>query len=167
MLTKSPDKFLIAIVAGAVLLVLAAFVVVLRQPIPAYLPENTPEGVMNNYLLAIQKDNYTRAYGYLSPSLAGYPSTVAAFASDVGQYSWQFGQDGDNTSFEISDSELFGNDAVVTIQVTHFYRGGLFDNGSSVESTQFTLNRAGESWQIVDGGYYFWVDCWDTTTSCP
>jgi hypothetical protein len=163
---KSSDKFLIAIVVGAILLVLIAFVVVLRQPNPSYLPEDTPEGVINNYLLALQKDDYARAYGYLSPDLAGYPSSVTEFASDVDRDSWKFGQGGDDTVLDMGSREPLGDEMLVTIQITHFYHNGPFDSSSYTESAWFTLSKADVNWQIVDGGVYFWVDCWDDPTSC-
>jgi hypothetical protein len=70
---KSTDKFLIGIVVGIVLLVVAAFVITLARPEPTYQVEGTPESVAHNYLLALQKEDYQRAYGYLSPTLKGYP----------------------------------------------------------------------------------------------
>jgi hypothetical protein len=41
---KSNDRFLIGIVVGVLLLVIISFVVVLRQPLPTYRPDDTPEG---------------------------------------------------------------------------------------------------------------------------
>jgi hypothetical protein len=163
---KSPDKLLIAIVAGVILLVIISFIVVLRQPEPVYLAEDTPEGVIHNYLLALQNEDYERAYGYLSPNLAGYPTTPATFASDVSQNAWQFGQDGSDSAFEISGSKNYGKETIVDVTFTSFNRGGLFGSNSYTETTQFTLANESDGWRIVHGNYRFWVQCWDEPTLC-
>lgn len=61
---KSSGKLLIDIVAGIAVLVLVAFVITLGRSQPTYQAEDTLEGVAYNYLLAIQKQDFERAYGY-------------------------------------------------------------------------------------------------------
>jgi hypothetical protein len=78
---KNTDKFLLAIVVGVVLLIVVAFAVVFTRPKPAYQSDDTPAGVVHNYLFALQEGNYERAYSYLSPSLDGYHLSLAAFLS--------------------------------------------------------------------------------------
>ncbi len=94
---KSTDKVLIAIVAGIVLLIVVALVVTLTRPEPIYQAEDTPEGVAHNYLLALQKEEYERAYGYLSPTLEGYPASADRFVEDVEDNSWSFRLNTDTT----------------------------------------------------------------------
>ena len=53
---KTTDKILIGIVAGIILLIIVALVVTLSRPEPTYQPEDTPEGIAHNYLLALQKE---------------------------------------------------------------------------------------------------------------
>lgn len=61
------DKFLIGILAGIAVLVAAALMIFfLRQESVVYGPEDTPEGVIHNYVLALEKGDYNRAYGYLA-----------------------------------------------------------------------------------------------------
>ncbi len=69
---KGTDKFLVGIVAGVLFIVIAAVVVVVRRPPPSYKEENTAEGTAHNYLLALQQQDYSRAYTYISFSLQGY-----------------------------------------------------------------------------------------------
>ena len=49
---KSPDRFLIFIVAGILLLVAAAFVITLNRQPPSYQDDSLPQGAAHNYLLA-------------------------------------------------------------------------------------------------------------------
>jgi len=68
---KSADRFLLAIIAGIVALVVAALALALMRTPQGYLPDTTPGGVAHNYLLALKQRDSARAYGYLLPDLAG------------------------------------------------------------------------------------------------
>jgi hypothetical protein len=69
---KGTDRFLIGIVAGVVILVVAVLAIALLRPNqPSYEPDDTAEGVAHNYLLALQLEDYGRAQGCLSRSLPG------------------------------------------------------------------------------------------------
>ena len=164
---KYNDKFLIAIVMGAVILVAVAFILVVRQPETSYQAENSPEGVIHNYLLALENEDLERAYGYLSPQLENYPATVSDFIHDVETSRWQFNRYDDNPiSYQILESKLFPEQAVVKVEITHFIRGGLFGPDSYQSTSTFTLLPAGTSWQIVHGGPEFWLVCWHDNDSC-
>ncbi|TEU18573.1 MAG: hypothetical protein E3J21_05670 [Anaerolineales bacterium] len=160
---KSTDKFLIGIVVGIVLLVVAAFVVTLTRPEPTYQAEDTPEGVAHNYLLALQKKDYQRAYGYLSPTLKGYPVSAERFAENVEDRSWSFRLDTD-TTLAIESARVTGNRAVVKVRESRFRGSDLFD--SSQSTTVFDMElRLEDEWKIADSDYYF-VWCWKRDDGC-
>jgi len=163
---KGPDKVLFAIVAGIVILVGITLAIVFLRPKPGYLPDDTPEGVTHNYLLALQRREYERAYGYLSSSVVGYPESLQAFTRDVEDHSWEVrGLQGGSASFEIQSSQVSGDSATVSVRETTFYQGGVF--GSSQETTYFDvhLRRADNAWKIYRAGG-FWVWCWDRPEGC-
>jgi hypothetical protein len=151
---KSTDKFLIGIVVGIVLLVVAAFVVTLTRPEPTYQAEDTPEGVARNYLLALQKEDYQRAYGYLSPTLKGYPVSVERFAEDVEDSSWLFRLDTD-TTLAVESARVTGNRTVVKVRESRFHGSGLFDSSQSTAIFEIKLQLEDGGWKIVDADYYF------------
>ena len=159
---KKTDKILIGIVGGIILLVVVAFVVALSRPKPAYQSEDKPEGVAFNYLFALQQKEYERAYGYLSPSLKGYPKNVDAFVDDIHSRSWQFnGLNDSSTTLEVDSVEMIGSRADVRMIETHFYEGDLFDSGSYTSSFIITLRPdADGNWKIVEANDY-WYSCWD------
>ena len=77
---KGVDRFLLAIVAGIIVIAVAAVVVVVsRGGDVTYRPDDTPDGAAFNYLLALQRGDHERAYGYVSPSIKNYPTSVGAF----------------------------------------------------------------------------------------
>ncbi|MEE8389746.1 MAG: hypothetical protein V3S14_02980 [Anaerolineae bacterium] len=161
---KNTDKFLIGIVVGIVALVIAAFVVTLTRPEPTYQPEDTPEGVAHNYLLALQKKDYERAYGYLSPVLDGYPASVDEFAEAVTDYSWQFRLDAD-TTLAVESARAVGSRTVVQVRESRFYGGSLIGNSQSVTMFDIKLGFEDGAWKIVDADYYF-AGCWRNDEGC-
>jgi hypothetical protein len=162
---KVLDKFLSGIVIGVILLVIIAFVVVLRRPSPTYRVENTPEGIAHNYLLAVRLGEFERAYGYLSPTLEGYPQSAAQFADDIEQQRWLFRLDED-VSLVVESAQINGDVATAVIQETTFYSDGLFNSNQYTNSFNMTLVRSGESWHIEKADGYWW-ECWQIKERCP
>ena len=161
---KSTDRFLIGIVVGIVALVIAAFVVTLTRPEPTYQPEDTPEGVAHNYLLALHREDYERAYGYLSPTLDGYPASADEFADAITDYSWQFRLDAD-TTLAVESSRAVGNWTVVQVRESRFHGGSLIGNNQSVTMFDVKLGLEEGAWKIVDADYYF-AGCWRSNKGC-
>jgi hypothetical protein len=158
---KGSDKFLLLLLAAIALIVIAALVAVLRAPAPTYQPEETPQGVAHNYLLALRQGDYERAYRYLSPDLPGLPS-VAGFADDVARNPWQF-ERGDNTAVTVEDAHIFGDGtARVSVMLTTF-NNGLFSS-SYARPFGLTLEPDGDTWRLIDGEDY-WDYCW-TSNDC-
>jgi hypothetical protein len=164
---RSTDKLLVGIVVGAVLLVAAALAVTLLRPQPTYQPEDTPEGVVHNYLLALQQGEYKRAYSYLSPTIVGYPPLPQTFERTVRDNSWQFPLGDTSTALEVLSARLEGGEAVVTVQETSFYQGGLFDSGQTTQTFEVRLRRdpSGMAWKLVDADSY-WMYCWNQESGC-
>jgi hypothetical protein len=163
---KNIDKFLLGIIAGIILLVGVAFVVALGRPKPTYQPEATPEGVAHNYLFAIQQEDYTRAYNYLSPSLEGYPTSADKFSEDLNDYAWQVRELKNQSVTLAVDSTRFVDDrATVTIRETHFYRGDLFNSNQYTTTFDMTLKQENGEWKIIRSNSY-WASCWDDSRGC-
>ncbi len=161
---KSSDKFLLAIVAGIAVLVIAALVLVLRAPAPSYLPEDTPAGIAHNYILALRQGDFERAHGYISPDLPGAP-TVAGLASDVQRNPWQFGG-GENTAVSIADSQTFSDGtAHVNVSVTTL-NNNLFNSAAYSRTFGLILEPQGDSWRLIHGDDY-WDYCWSNEDCDP
>jgi len=165
---KQTDKVLVGIVSGIVLLVVVAFAVALLRPEQTYQSEGTPEGVAFNYLFALRQGEYERAYGYLSPSIKGYPRDSEIFANQVRDNSWSFNLDNASTTVEVESAKVSGKRADVEIRETRFYEGGLFDSSQYTSFFTMTL-RQDESgaWKIGQSDSY-WFYCWsDPNEGCP
>lgn len=162
---KNTDKFLIGIVVGIVLLVGVAFVVAFLRPKPSYQPDDTPEGVAHNYLLALKQGDLERAYGYLSPTAPGYPNSLEAFSEDVRDNRWNFNPEG-QSAFAVDAARVAGKRAYVTVHETTFSSGGLFESNEYTNSFEIKLKReqAGQ-WRIIESDSY-WVWCWNQRQGC-
>jgi len=160
---KAADKLLIGIVVSIGLLVVVAFVVVLTQPEPEYLNSDLPEAIVHNYLLALRKGEYKRAYEYLSPSLKGYPESVEVFEDDVND-SYSFDFDKHDVTIDTQSSTIRGNSATVEVLETSFTGGGLFSSGNINRRFEMKLRQENGGWKLVDGDRY-WDYCWEQARS--
>jgi hypothetical protein len=163
---KNTDKFLIGIVIGVILLVAAAFTVAALRPKPAYQAEDTPEGVAHNYLLAIKQNDYERAYGYLSPTVPGFPESPAEFTRDVDYSSYNFRLYDKSSTVSVVSTHVTGERASVSFRETSFNNGGLFGSSQSTVTFALRLQRENEQWKVVGSDQYYWVWCWDDRTGC-
>ncbi|MCL4487053.1 MAG: hypothetical protein M1570_02845 [Chloroflexi bacterium] len=161
---KTADRVLIVIVAAALLLVVAAFVAVVRRPPPSYRDDSSAENVVHNYLLAVQQEDYGRAYRYLSTSLDGYPRSVDQFAQDVYHDRYAFALGDRAVTVQVVSHRSAGDQAQVTASQTYYVTGPLFE--SNRYSSEFTLELENEqgAWKIIGGDRYF-ASCW-TTGEC-
>ena len=163
---KQTDKLLLGIVVTILVLVAAAFVLVLTQPAPEYQPDDSPEHVALNYLLALRQQEYERAYGYLSPELKNYPETLDEFVGDVEDSTWAFRLDTE-VSLNVASTRVVNNDATVTIEETRFYNSDLFNSSQSTMTFMMHLSPVNGAWRITQSTAY-WDNCWlQKTTYCP
>lgn len=149
------DRFLIGILVFIGLLVVAALALFLvRNQSPAYGPEDTPQGVVRNYAVAIQKGDYARAYSYLAdqadkPTYDSFLSTFRTRQLDLSNSALDIG--------EVLQETATNASVAVTVQ----YAGsGPFDNGWS-NPDQATLVFQNGTWKLNYLPYpYFQAGLW-------
>jgi len=158
------DRFLLLIVSGIILLVIASLIVSLRRPEVAYKTGNSPTDVVHNYLLALSREDYDRALAALDPAIKSLPEDAMSLQADIRYNSWFFRVDQDH-SLEILSQEIQGQKAQVVVQELQFYRNGPF--GGSQTTTKFTvfLTLVEDSWKISGSEAYF-ADCWRSDSGC-
>ena len=154
------DRFLIGILAFIALLVIAALTVffVRKDATAAYLPDDTPEGVVYNFALAIQRQEIDRAYGYLA-DVDGKP-TPEAFQQAI-----LYGYMDTSASVQVGNFQIMGEEAWVTV-IIHYTSTGIFDTGwDSTENATLVL-QDGE-WKITYMPYPYWSYDWYQVTAEP
>lgn len=161
------DRFLLWILVGILLLVLVSVgLFFARQGSPSYTAADTPQGVLQNYIVALNQGDYARAFSYV----AGPPGAVNADDPDkmpglpnFEQFQQFFlvenGGQTANTGLQIGTlSNVTADYAIISVTVLRT-NGGLF-NSVSRESQQVQLVRQNGAWKISQGPYPFWNYGW-------
>lgn len=155
---RGSDRLLWGIVAGAVLLVLAGFglLLVVRDRQPEQYPEDTPQGVVQRYLTALSEGRFTDAEQYISESVKAKYTEGLRPKLPVPTSS------GRSYRVVLQDTRVDGDRATVTVAVSRFSPGGggLFDRPTQYTDTYvFELRREGGQWRIIWPEYFnpiFW-----------
>jgi len=153
------DKFFIIIIIGVVLLVIVALVVMLTSGASDYKDDSTPEGVAQNYLLAIQKQEYNRAYSYLSRTIPNFPGTLEKFKSDLGDWDYSVRRRRELV-FSVDSIEQMGSDWEVTVTGIRSSGDSLLGGDQSFNKFTVTLVKENELWKIKDCSNYLFFDFW-------
>jgi hypothetical protein len=161
---KKTDRFLIGITSFIVVLTSIALIVVLRRPAPEYLFDQSPGSIAHNYLLALQRQDYERAYRCLSPTLKNYPPDLPTFKNNLTIYNWRFSFSADEV-LSIAATEINGDEATVTVQVTRFEQRGPFESGTETEQFTMSLQREPSGWKLWRAERY-WAPCWNSERPC-
>jgi hypothetical protein len=147
------DRFLTGILIGIAALVIVALVLFfVRKDSETYTNDTTPKGVVQNYIVAVHKHDYDKAYGYLAEK--EYKPTFEAFHQAFITNMVM----PENTAVELGETELSSDTAVVAIY--------LINNPSDPFSSEYRSNdqallvdQNGE-WKITQMPYNFWLYDW-------
>jgi hypothetical protein len=155
------DRFLTGILIFIGLLVVAALVLFLvRNEKPAYGPEDTPQGVLHNYAVALQLHDYERAYGYLA--VKDNQPTFNAFHQAF--LSRQI--DPSATALQIGNVQTL-EDGDAWVEVTVQYAGNdLFNRGWSNTDKGILVKQDG-AWKITYLPNPYWMWDWYQPTPEP
>ncbi len=146
------DRFLVAILAGIVLLIVVSLTLFFaRQKNVDYRSDDTPENVAYNFILALQRKNYEKAYGYLAdlPNKPGYAAFRQAALSNQENYR--------DAGVSFGTTTLNGDEASVSLVIQQSY--GPFEPQRS-QDDYADLVRQNGTWKIARMAYPFWQWEW-------
>ena len=147
------DKFLTGILIGiGVLIALALLLFFTRQEKRDYIADNTPDGVVHNYVLAVLNKEYQKAYGYLAdlehkPTYEEFRQSFfngMVSPSDVG--------------VDIGAVEINRGEAVVTLAV-YYSNTDPFSSRYASEDRALLVEQNGD-WKLNSMPYNFWDYNW-------
>lgn len=148
------DRFLIAILIGiGLLVVLALLVFFTRQNTPTYVSDETPEGVVHNYILAVLNKDYRRAYEYLADldHKPTYEEFRRVFATGY--------LGAPSQGFRIGKGNIVGDEATVEVS-TVYASGDPFSTGYGSLGEARLIRQDGR-WKISSlPAYNFWDYSW-------
>ena len=154
------DRFLIGILVGiGVLVIVALALFFTRQDNQEYVSDATPEGVVQNYVLALYKDDYDKAYSYLAnaDNKPTYNEFRRAFFNQL--------VNPGNAGLEIGETEIVGEEAYVNMYVTYSPSGPFSSGYRNTELAR--LERQGGEWKLLQMPYNFWSYNWYQPTPEP
>jgi hypothetical protein len=154
------DKFLIGILIGiAVLVLLALGIFFTRQDNLVYATEDTPAGIVQNYVVAIHKRDYEKAYSYLA-DVPGRPTLDDFRRSFLNHI-----VNPDTAGLDIGQTEINGQDATVELGVLYSPGDPFGGNNRNTEYAQL-VNQNG-IWKLRQLPYNFWSYEWYQPTAQP
>lgn len=148
------DRFLLAIlIAIGALVIVALGLFFVRKGSQNYGPEDIPEGVVRNYVLALHKQDYARAYGYLKdgdgkPDIARFRQVFMTREMNIS-----------DVAVQIGDATLTGSEAIVDLTLLHASNGPFSDTYRETSRAIVVQNEAGQ-WKISDMPYPYWEADW-------
>jgi hypothetical protein len=152
---NSSNRWLIifAIVIGILVIATVSLVLLIKGNEVTLLPENTPQGTVQRYLIAVQEKDYPEAYSYLSFSPSEKIQTYDDWLRMVmpqpsSQATWKA------TLGKITQN---GNSATVEVVIDTIRQGGPFGNPTSNQQVVFQLNNIGGKWLITSPTYIYWI----------
>ena len=149
----SSSRLLLAFGGAIGVLVIVAVVLVLTiagaKDAPL-LSEDTPEGTVQRYLLALKAEDYEQAYSYLSSTAL----TEYSYYEFYDEWSRPFSRRQESPGWKatLGKSSVIGDEATVdvVVDVFIFRPSGLFENPVRTQYITFHLKKVDASWSIVD-----------------
>jgi hypothetical protein len=119
-------------------------------------PEDSPEGAVQRYLLAVEKEEYREAYSYLSSDL----QSRCRVEDFVGRSHWPYTEKDRQVTLE--KTQTFNGSAIVTATVTVFGPEVPFGASEYSYDRTFELKREDGQWRLTVGHEY-----WGPYEYCP
>jgi hypothetical protein len=149
------DRFLLGILVGiAVLVLLALLVFFLRPDGLQYGADDTPEGVVRNFIVAIHLQDYQKAYDYLAED--DYKPTFDQFSQPF-QLKYI---NPTNAGIEIVGASISAEQGRATVQVSVIYNARDPFAGSYRSSDQALLILQSGQWKVQQMPHPFWFYDW-------
>ncbi|MBI4188565.1 MAG: hypothetical protein HY529_05090 [Chloroflexi bacterium] len=137
------------------LLAVVAIVLVLTTSSSADKPllsEDTPEGIVQRFILAIKNKDYLTAESYLAPP----PDNKTPYP-DLRQIQVGGQSEGPGWKAALGKSTVRGDDATVDVSVSVFRPGGPFENSVNTFQVTFFLKKIGTVWKITSPLNLWWI----------
>jgi hypothetical protein len=152
---KSSNRFLfgfgIALVALVVVTIL--LVVFSGRQVTTY-PANTPEGVVQGFLQAVQAGDYPRAYSYTQVVENGKTLTVQDLIPYVG---YPPGSPTASWRATLGKTTTTDNTSMVEVIVDRLQPQGPFGNPVNTQTVLFNLTRINGTWYITQRPPVYWI----------
>jgi hypothetical protein len=148
------DRFLLAVLLAIVALVILALALFfVRRGDQQYSPGDTPEGVIRNYVLALQNGDYERSYAYLAedqnkPGFDDYQNDLLSLHRELS-----------NITIQLGETDQTGEKALVGLTLIHSGGGPFADVWREANNALLIRDQNG-AWKIARMPYPYWGPAW-------
>jgi len=168
---KGIDKLLVAILGGIVALIVVGLAVLflIGTRSETVLSEDTPEGVVQRFVLALEKRDADAAYNYLSGAVKSRWS-LDEFRSAVAMGPQMFGPSpsGERSSRAVLNKvTVSGDTANVLVTISTGAAGGPLTYDEYTRDELFTLRHEGGQWKIESFPEYEYLRSKEFRTAPP
>ena len=142
-----------AVIIGVLAIVAVSLVLLKKGDQVTLLPDDTPQGVVQGYLIAIQEEDYREAYDYLSFD----PSTEESYSRwkprvggiyQMTQVTWKA---------TLVKTTQNGDSASVEVSIDKFRPEGPFSGMTGNQLITFQLAKIDDKWFITSPTYVYWI----------
>jgi hypothetical protein len=138
-----------------VLVIISVTLALVNRRGPALSPEDTPEGTVQRYLIALQEDDINGAYDYLNSNLKEY-CDYAHFQDSKDT------RGSGNERIVLKSSEIREEQAIVRIEVTNTNLSPPFDVNEYSYPVQYVLEQEGDVWRFSEPPWPLgWCPDWE------
>ena len=144
-----------AIVISILVVATVSLVLLTKGNEVTLLPEDTPQGIVQRYLIAVQEKNYQKAYNYLSfdPSqkIKAYDDWLRMVIGEPlisNQPTWKA---------TLGKTTQNGDNATVEVIIDTFRPGGPFEDPLRSQQIIFQLSKIDGKWLITSPTYIYWI----------
>jgi hypothetical protein len=149
------DRFFVFLLIGIAIIVVISFVFVLsNQKQASYIADDTPEGVVNNYLLAWVKNDYATIEKYLVDD-ANKPNTKEIM--DAIQYNSYVEEIG------VTIEETIINEDTASVTILTINSSSAYDTRRRDSNQVIKLVKQDGDWKVSEAIYPFWNWDWYQT----
>ncbi len=144
--------FTFGLAIGVLVIVTVALVLTTASPADKpLLPEDTPEGTVQRFLLAVRDEDYLAADSYLSPTIDDKIAYDLRRSRPAGS--------GDDPGWKatLGKSIVRDDEATVDVTVDVFRPRGPFENSVRTNQVTFFLKKEGTSWKITSPVNIWWL----------
>jgi hypothetical protein len=151
---KSSNRFLLGFgIAITVLVVITITLVLTNRSITTLLPENTPEGTVQRFLLAVQDHDFQKAYSYLNVVESGRKLTYDDWTKSISPR-----LQNSSTAWKATFGKIAitGDTATVEVLIDIFQPTGPFDNPVRTQADNYQLKLINRQWSITTRPWLYW-----------
>ncbi len=152
---KTSNRFLLGF--GIIIVAIVGIAVTLaitggNEPVKL-LPDTSPEGIVQRFLMAVKDHDYLKAYGYLAPQ----PEQVKGDSYENWVRSLQSSRDTSSWKASILKSTVSDNIATVEVAVDVLRSEGPLANPVTTNRVTFMLQKEGGMWLINQPADIWWL----------